>query len=336
MSDPRQKALETLAFFDQNGYIPFKKVEIAISTLSSIDKRFYMNLVMETLRKRIQIDYLLNQFLKKPEKIPAPVMNALRLGVTQLLYMDSVPNFAAIHSSVELLKVKSFKRLVNAVLRKISRLEHPLPEHPVWLKYSHPEWLLDYWRGIEWINPLEELLSYNQQPPLHVYTIPEEKRHLLDEKGYIYDKSDFSDCIIILEKGEPIPFLKRIDELEYLVDEHFHCPIIKLEGSSLALLPEKPWLFHTMSKATLLECAEKLKKELSDRVADLGEFVYVSDTLTLEENPQPLAALNEFVPVPLDDFMIRYNLQGIWDGYGYWLLPPNSPRPGYIAKMRRK
>ncbi|ACR80625.1 MULTISPECIES: transcription antitermination factor NusB [Kosmotoga] len=336
MNDPRQKALETLAFFDQNGYIPFRKVEIAISTLSSIGRRFYMNLVMETLRKRIQIDYILNQFLKKPEKLPAPVMNALRLGVTQLFYMDSVPEFAAIHSSVELLKAKSFKKLVNAVLRKISKLETPLPEQPIWLKYSHPKWLVDYWEEIEWINPLEELLSYNQQPPLQVYSIPKGEYHLLDEKGYIYDKSDFSDCIIVLEKGEPISSLKRIDELEYIVNEYFRCPVIKPENSSLALLSEKPWLFHTISKEELLKSANELKKELSNRIANIEEFVYLSNTLTLEENTQLLAPLKEFVPVPLDDFMIRYNLRGTWDGYGYWLLPPNSPRPGYIARMRRK
>ena len=53
---------------------------------------------------------------------PERVLNAIRLGACQLLYMDSVPDFAAVDSTIELIKQDGFMTragLVNAVLRNI-------------------------------------------------------------------------------------------------------------------------------------------------------------------------------------------------------------------------
>jgi len=68
MQGARSIALQTLSFFDTNGYISFKKVEMALSTLSSSDRSFCVNLIYGVLRKRIRIDYELSRFLAVSEK----------------------------------------------------------------------------------------------------------------------------------------------------------------------------------------------------------------------------------------------------------------------------
>ena len=138
MQTSRSIALETLSFFDSNGYISSKKVDMAISTLSFKDRAFCSNLIFETLRKRIRIDYELSKYLRKPRGLPVSVLNALRMGALQLLFLDGVPPYAAIHSTVELIGVAEFRRLANAVLRKLS-LNGLTREVPAHVEHSHPE-----------------------------------------------------------------------------------------------------------------------------------------------------------------------------------------------------
>ena len=81
------------------------------------------------------------------------IRDVLRLGAYQILYMDRVPDRAAVDESVELVKGKRRQRaagLVNAVLRRLSREKDALPEIPaedqaayLALRYSHPRWLVE-------------------------------------------------------------------------------------------------------------------------------------------------------------------------------------------------
>jgi 16S rRNA (cytosine967-C5)-methyltransferase len=78
------------------------------------------------------------------------VLDALRLGVLQLVWMDSVPDRAAVDQTVELVKAESPRAagFANAVMRRAAR-EAPAivagldPDSPVAL--SHPDWLAELW-----------------------------------------------------------------------------------------------------------------------------------------------------------------------------------------------
>ena len=51
------------------------------------------------------------------------IMHTLRLGVTQLLWLETPPH-AAVHSAVEMtkqIKMEKYSGLVNAVLKRVSR-----------------------------------------------------------------------------------------------------------------------------------------------------------------------------------------------------------------------
>ena len=101
------------------------------------------------LQNRALLDHYLDAFCTQPfESLEPFIRDVLRLGAYQILYMDRVPDSAAVDESVELVKRKKRQRasgMVNAVLRRLSREKAVLPpipsENPVEgmsLRYSHP------------------------------------------------------------------------------------------------------------------------------------------------------------------------------------------------------
>ena len=86
------------------------------SSLSPSDRAFAQLLVKTVLRRLGQIDAILNKFLEHPPK-SSRIMHTLRLGVAQLVWLETPPH-AAVHSAVEMakqLKMDKFGGLVNAV-----------------------------------------------------------------------------------------------------------------------------------------------------------------------------------------------------------------------------
>jgi 16S rRNA (cytosine967-C5)-methyltransferase len=97
---------------------------IAIAELEPRDRNFARLMVMTVLRRLGQIDALLAQMLEKPlEGKSTTVMQCLRLGVAQLVWLDT-PAHAAVHDTVETVNTMGFERmkgLVNAVLKRVAR-----------------------------------------------------------------------------------------------------------------------------------------------------------------------------------------------------------------------
>src|SRR5205085_3516850 len=81
-------------------------------------------IVMGVLRWRSKLDIELAQFSsQKLQKLDTEVITALRMAVYQMAFLDRIPQRAAVHESVELVKrarKRSAVPLVNAVLRKVS------------------------------------------------------------------------------------------------------------------------------------------------------------------------------------------------------------------------
>ncbi len=90
--------------------------------LSHQDKAFISNLFYGTIERKITLNYILQSFISKPlKKLDKEVLAIMQSGLYQILYMNSVPSFAAINQAVSLcssFKKTSAKGLVNAVLRK--------------------------------------------------------------------------------------------------------------------------------------------------------------------------------------------------------------------------
>lgn len=118
------------------------------SELQQVDKAFASALVYGVAERIITLDYELSKYLKQPlKKLNPQVLTILRMGACQILFMNKIPDSAAINESVKLAKkngVSFAAGLVNAVLRKVS--SNGISEtDDLSIKYSVPEWLCDLW-----------------------------------------------------------------------------------------------------------------------------------------------------------------------------------------------
>lgn len=134
------------------------------------------------LEKRIAIDWALNRFCKKPvEKLDAPVREALRLAVCQILYMDKIPDSAAVNEAVKACRQagkSSAAGFVNGVLRNLLRQRENLPwpqtgDEALSIRYGCPVHWITFWRdayGEEFCQKLLESLT--TPPPLYARVNP--------------------------------------------------------------------------------------------------------------------------------------------------------------------
>ena len=144
--------------------------------LDARDRRWTQELVYGMLRRRAMIDAHLDQRVRGGlARLDPDLIDLLRLGVYQLLFMDSVPAYAAIAQTVELAKQRhgmGASRLANAVLRRLDRerdtLSTPAPVDPVdalAVRYSHPRWLVARWVARWGAQETERLLECNNTEP---------------------------------------------------------------------------------------------------------------------------------------------------------------------------
>jgi 16S rRNA (cytosine967-C5)-methyltransferase len=114
--------------------------------LDARDAALAHEIVFGVLRYRAQIDYLIDHYAGRRQRLEPEVRIALRMGIYQLRYLERIPAHAAVADSVELVKrarKRSAAGLVNAVLRNVNRDPVEWPDREVEL--SCPEWLLARW-----------------------------------------------------------------------------------------------------------------------------------------------------------------------------------------------
>jgi 16S rRNA (cytosine967-C5)-methyltransferase len=93
--------------------------------LEGRDKAFIKRLAEGTVERRITIDYVTDSFSKcSTSKMKPVIRQIIRMGVYQILFMDSVPDSAACNEAVRLAEKRRFgslKGFVNGVLRNVAR-----------------------------------------------------------------------------------------------------------------------------------------------------------------------------------------------------------------------
>ena len=167
--------------------------------LDSRDRAFVTELVNETLRNLLSIDYVLNHFSKVPvAKMKPFIRNLLRMSVCQLRHMEKTPDSAAVNEAVILAKANGYAGLsgfVNGVLRTVARQPGvpamPGKDNPEYLarRYSYPGWLAT--SLVKWLGAKEaELFCHNSHlpPPVTIFvnthkTTPSELAKRLHEEG---------------------------------------------------------------------------------------------------------------------------------------------------------
>ena len=143
--------------------------------LSSADRAFAQQLAYGTVQRLRTLDYVLGAASARPLRgLDAPLLDALRLGVHQLLFMDSVPDHAAVAETVELSKIDGGRgsSFANAVLRRAARegralLEQLNDESPAdaAVLHSHPDWLAKMWWDTLGRDDAVALMARDNEPP---------------------------------------------------------------------------------------------------------------------------------------------------------------------------
>lgn len=154
MTNPRYLAVQLLnKTFSKGSYSNIQLSHgLESSEMSVRDKKLCSIIYYGVIERKITLDYIIGGLSSRPlEKLDNTVLNILRCGIYQLLYMESVPDNAAVNESVALAKKfgkTSASGMVNAILRNFIRQNKCYPVtsdrlHSSVLEYSAPMWLVD-------------------------------------------------------------------------------------------------------------------------------------------------------------------------------------------------
>jgi 16S rRNA (cytosine967-C5)-methyltransferase len=119
----------------------------ALPGLSSRDRGFVRMMAATALRRLGQIDAALGTLLDRPAPPKPVVLDLLRLGLAQVLFLGT-PAHAAVDTAVGLAELRGqapYKGLVNAVLRRAAREGQALLDGQDAARLNTPDWLWDSW-----------------------------------------------------------------------------------------------------------------------------------------------------------------------------------------------
>ncbi len=121
------------------------------------DRALLQAIVFGVLRQKKQLDWIIAHYSNIPiVKINPIVLNILRIGLFQILYLNRIPVSASVNTSVDLTKMFApvwTVKFVNAVLRNAASsfesVPFPDPEkdivESVSVRKSFPKWLIQRW-----------------------------------------------------------------------------------------------------------------------------------------------------------------------------------------------
>ena len=154
MKNPRYLAVELLNKTFRNG--SYSNIQLSHgldrSDMPVRDKKLCSVIYYGVIERKITLDHIIGGLCSRPlKKLDDTVLNILRCGIYQLLYMDNIPDNAAVSESVSLAKQfgkTSASGMVNAVMRNFIRRGrlYPVPcdiLHSSSIMYSAPEWLVE-------------------------------------------------------------------------------------------------------------------------------------------------------------------------------------------------
>lgn len=172
--------------------------------LPAKDVGLLTELTYGTLQRRMALDYFLKPFIKNSKKLENWIHHLLRLTLYQMIYLDRIPDRAAIYEAVEIAKKRGHKgiaSLVNGVLRSIQREGLPSleevsdPSVRLAIETSHPEWLVTRWVNQFGFDKTKEMCEINLTAPLQTARVNltkisrDECIVLLEEEGFQIEKS---------------------------------------------------------------------------------------------------------------------------------------------------
>jgi 16S rRNA (cytosine967-C5)-methyltransferase len=237
-SNPRQAACSVLLrIWKERCYADqLMDRELTGGRLSGPDRGLFAELVFGVLRRQGTLDHILSGLLTQPlAKLEPQVLIFLRVGLYQLVYLDRIPESAAVNESVNLVKnaLPRASGLVNAVLRNYLRRKDTIsfpdpisaPAESIAARHSHPLWLVKQWisqRGQAESESLAEASSRQAPLNLRANTLRisrDDLLHKITANGIKAASCLFSPHGILIEGRHAVPGLPGFHEGLFTVQD---------------------------------------------------------------------------------------------------------------------
>ena len=301
--------------------------EMRNSELQGQDKALLYEIVHGVVRWMGRLDWILNGFYKGTFSKAIPnLKNGLRVALYQILFLDRVPDYAAVNEAVDFVKKLQGQKpadLTNAVLRNIIRsknaIRYPSPEEDLLgylsANYSHPAWLVKRYIERFGKEETEKLLFANNEKPYLTLRInsqrakPEEFKELLDSVHLKYSPGRYLPEFFKLQN------LTNITAWEYFAKGYFNiqdesaglaCRLMAVrEGMRVLDLCAAPGgktayiaaLMHSTGEIVALDRFESRLKLLMSNMKRLGiTNVKTIETDALDFNDEPFDRVLADVP----------------------------------------
>ena len=203
--------------------------------LSDADRNLYNRLYLGVIEKKITLDYLLSRISTAPLHTMEPeVLCVLELGAYQILYLDRIPDHAAIFESGEIAKVfcRHALPLINAVLRRISNekdtifslLDQP-GKKGLSLRLGYPKHLITLWQdayGKETALAIMEAQNARAPLTLRINTLKitlKDYASLLTDRGIAHHQNPICRQGITLEENQNPTQLPGFEEGLFFVQD---------------------------------------------------------------------------------------------------------------------
>lgn len=174
----RDIALDILLDMERSGRLSSQALEDGLRKIQFEAKElraFISRLVEGTTEYRLQLDAVLDTYAKVPVAKQKPKVRCiLRMSVYQMLYMDSVPDRAAISEAVGMMRAHHLEGLsgvVNGILRSVQRGREvgeveTLIRSSMSVRYSTPVWLVERLKSEFGVEKAEMILaaSFRERP----------------------------------------------------------------------------------------------------------------------------------------------------------------------------
>ncbi len=247
--------------------------EIALKTLYKIEKESaYSNLALnEEIRQnrekldnrdigliselvygvttwKLTIDEIIKKYSKiKIKKISIWILNILRMGIYQIIFLEKIPKSAAVNESVYLAKRyghQSSGNFVNALLRRIEKKDYEElfnidnDIERISKTTSMPEWIVTYLlknNKLEEVQEICEALNEKPQITIRINTLKinkEELEYRLKENHIEFEETDLEDFIVIKK-------VKNIENLDLFKRGYFTIQDKSAGLTSIILNPQE-------------------------------------------------------------------------------------------------
>ena len=249
----REAVFKALGAFRREGALPDNGFGLPVdgTGADARETALAMRIFNGVLQNMAYCDFVISFYSSiELKKLHPSILDILRLSVYQIIFLDRVPNNAAVNEGVLMAKKHSNGRaagFVNAVLRKVAD-EASLDNLPevirgdkciyLAIKYSHPEWLVREFCARLGFDGAEKLLLVNnsQNTPItaQVNTLRAETGLVLSSLAAdgvdVSEHRWLSDCILMRRFG-------AVERLESFISGHIY---IQDAASRLAVIAADP------------------------------------------------------------------------------------------------